>query len=70
MTSSYCYKDINETIEWKAARSFCLLHNGDLATFHSYKEKELIAHKFNDYWLGYKYRKGMMMYLETIIKIK
>ena len=67
--SQYCYKNIPQKLPWEDARKFCLLHNGDLATFHSEKEKEWMARGFDDHWLGYKYRHGKISYLQNIIQL-
>ena len=59
--SAYCYKNIPMELSWNDARKFCLLHNGDLATFHSKIEKEWISESYSDHWLGYKYDHGKIM---------
>ena len=67
--SAYCYNHIPQKLPWEVARKFCLLHNGDLATFHSEKEKEWMAKESDGHWLGYKYENGKLSYMQNIIKL-
>ena len=61
LVTLHCYKKINLTLSWEEARSFCILHDGDLATFHNEKEKEILSAMFDDHWMGYNYDKGKMI---------